>query len=40
MSSVLEEKLREASSIGDTEAVSQLLAQNVDINSQNTINGW
>ncbi|CAG9865155.1 unnamed protein product [Phyllotreta striolata] len=40
MASILEEKLREASSLGDSEVISQLLAQNVDVNSQNPVNGW
>ncbi|XP_057654548.1 ankyrin repeat domain-containing protein 40-like [Diorhabda carinulata] len=40
MSGILEEKLREAASIGDTERVTMLLSQNVDVNSQNSVNGW
>ncbi|RZC27648.1 ankyrin repeat domain-containing protein 40 [Asbolus verrucosus] len=40
MTSVLEEKLREAACIGDIEAVLALLSENLDINSKNSINGW
>lgn len=40
MSGILEEKLREAACIGDIEAVQALIAQNVNINSQNFVNGW
>lgn len=40
MSNLLEEKLREASCIGDTDAVLALLSENVNINSKNPINGW
>ncbi|KAI4457022.1 ankyrin repeat domain 40 [Holotrichia oblita] len=40
MANILEEKLREASSVGDVDAVQTLIAQNVDINSKNVINGW
>lgn len=40
MASILEEKLREAACLGDTEAVETLLAQNVNVNSQNPVNGW
>lgn len=40
MANVLEEKLREASSIGDIDAVQALIAQNIDINSKNIVNGW
>lgn len=35
-----EEKLREAACLGDIEAVQSLIAQNVNVNSQNIINGW
>lgn len=37
---ILEEKLREATCIGDLEAVQILLHQNVNVNSQNPVNGW
>ncbi|XP_066140522.1 ankyrin repeat domain-containing protein 40-like [Euwallacea fornicatus] len=37
---ILEEKLREASCVGDIEAVQVLLSQNVNLNSQNPVNGW
>ncbi|KAG5886170.1 hypothetical protein JTB14_024850 [Gonioctena quinquepunctata] len=40
MAGILEEKLREAACIGDTEAITSLLSQNIDINSQNSVNGW
>lgn len=40
MTSILEEKLREAACIGDTEAVLTLISQNIDINSKNSVNGW
>ncbi|XP_044253261.1 ankyrin repeat domain-containing protein 40-like isoform X2 [Tribolium madens] len=40
MTSILEEKLREAACIGDIEAVLALLSQNLDINSKNSVNGW
>ncbi|KYB25929.1 ankyrin repeat domain-containing protein 40 isoform X1 [Tribolium castaneum] len=40
MSSILEEKLREAACIGDIEAVLALLSQNLDINAKNSVNGW
>ncbi|XP_049817475.1 ankyrin repeat domain-containing protein 40 isoform X4 [Aethina tumida] len=40
MSSILEEKLREASCLGDTEAVLALLSQNINVNSSNIVNGW
>ncbi|KAJ8932427.1 hypothetical protein NQ314_014684 [Rhamnusium bicolor] len=40
MASILEEKLREAACLGDIEAVTALLSQNIDINSQNSVNGW
>lgn len=40
MASVLEEKLREAACVGDIEAVQALVAQNVNVNSQNSVNGW
>ncbi|KAL1488984.1 hypothetical protein ABEB36_014764 [Hypothenemus hampei] len=40
MANILEEKLREASCVGDIEAVEILLSQNVDVNSQNPVNGW
>ncbi len=35
-----EEKLREASCLGDIVAVKQLVQAGVDVNSQNTVNGW
>ena len=34
------ENLREASCIGDYDAVSGLLANGVNVNSQNSVNGW
>lgn len=37
---ILEEKLREATCVGDLEAVQILLHQNVNVNSQNPVNGW
>lgn len=40
MANVLEEKLREASCIGDLEAVEILVFRNVNVNSQNPVNGW
>lgn len=40
MANILEEKLREAACVGDTEAVLNILSQNIDINSQNSVNGW
>ncbi|KAJ3617548.1 hypothetical protein MTP99_007261 [Tenebrio molitor] len=40
MTSILEEKLREAACVGDIEAVLALLSQNIDINSKNNVNGW
>ncbi|ERL91398.1 hypothetical protein D910_08730, partial [Dendroctonus ponderosae] len=40
MANILEEKLREASCIGDLEAVEILLSRNVNVNSQNSVNGW
>ncbi|XP_063903597.1 ankyrin repeat domain-containing protein 40-like isoform X2 [Zophobas morio] len=40
MTSILEEKLREAACIGDIEGVLALLSQNLDINSKNGVNGW
>ncbi|KAB0793168.1 hypothetical protein PPYR_12788 [Photinus pyralis] len=40
MENILEEKLREAACTGDTEALQSLIAQNIDINSQNVVNGW
>ncbi|KAJ8923193.1 hypothetical protein NQ315_001747 [Exocentrus adspersus] len=39
MASILEEKLREAACLGDAEAVQTLLSQNVNVNSQNPVNG-
>ncbi|XP_018329723.1 ankyrin repeat domain-containing protein 40 isoform X1 [Agrilus planipennis] len=40
MANVFEENLREASCVGDIEAVESLLKHNVDINSKNAVNGW
>ncbi|XP_022907960.1 ankyrin repeat domain-containing protein 40-like [Onthophagus taurus] len=40
MSYSAEEKLREASALGDIEGIQNLLAQNVDVNAKNSINGW
>lgn len=40
MANVLEEKLREAACVGDSEAVLNILSQNIDVNSQNSVNGW
>lgn len=40
MANVLEEKLREAACIGDIEAVLNIVSQNIDVNSQNSVNGW
>ncbi|CAG9763127.1 unnamed protein product [Ceutorhynchus assimilis] len=40
MANILEEKLREASCLGDLEGVETLLARNTDVNSQNPVNGW
>ena len=36
----LEERLREAASIGDENAVKCLINKGVDVNSQNAMNGW
>ncbi|XP_072028827.1 ankyrin repeat domain-containing protein 40-like [Amphiura filiformis] len=36
----LEERFREAASIGDQETLGRLLQEGVDINSQNHMNGW
>ena len=36
----LEERFREAASIGDQEGLAKLLQQGVDINTQNHMNGW
>lgn len=38
--STLEEKLREASHLGDLEGVEMVLRQNVDVNAKNDVNGW
>lgn len=35
-----EEKLREACSYGDLEIINSLLNKGVNINSQNSMNGW
>lgn len=35
-----EERLREAACKGDIEALTKLISEDVDINSQNEINGW
>lgn len=40
MANILEEKLREAACTGDAEAVLNILSQNIDVNSQNSVNGW
>ncbi|CAH1154652.1 unnamed protein product [Phaedon cochleariae] len=40
MAEILEEKLREAACLGDVDAVTTLLSQNIDVNSQNSMNGW
>lgn len=40
MANIAEEKLREAACIGDLEALQTLISQNVNINSQNSVNGW
>lgn len=40
MSNTLEEKLREASHLGDLEGIQSMITQDVDINSRNHINGW
>ncbi|CAH0564942.1 unnamed protein product [Brassicogethes aeneus] len=40
MASILQEKLLEASCVGDIEAVAALLSQNTDINGKNIVNGW
>jgi len=37
---VLEEQLREAACIGDTEAVRELINIGVDVNAKHAINGW
>uniref|UniRef100_A0A6P7F3N2 Ankyrin repeat domain-containing protein 40-like isoform X2 n=1 Tax=Diabrotica virgifera virgifera TaxID=50390 RepID=A0A6P7F3N2_DIAVI len=39
MANILEEKLREAVSIGDVDSVNTLLSQKVNVNSQNSVNG-
>lgn len=39
-SKILEEKLREASCIGDYESVIELLSKGVDPNAKHVINGW
>lgn len=36
----LEEKLREACSVGDIEAVEILISKGINVNSKNEINGW
>ena len=36
----LEERFREAASIGDQESLGRLLQQGVNINAQNQMNGW
>ena len=36
----MEEDFREASCIGNIEAVKKLLNHGVNINSQNAVNGW
>lgn len=36
----LQERLREASAIGDVEEVRSLVESGVNVNSQNEINGW
>ena len=35
-----EEKLRESACNGDIDCIRELLLQGVNINSQNSINGW
>ena len=35
-----EEKLREVAATGDNETVISLLAEGVNVNSQNAMNGW
>lgn len=40
MASELEEELREACCIGNTEVIMKLVNKGVNINSQNKINGW
>lgn len=40
MANIAEEKLREAACIGDLEALQTLISQNVNLNSQNSVNGW
>ncbi|KAJ8678873.1 hypothetical protein QAD02_014660 [Eretmocerus hayati] len=37
---LLEEKLREAACVGDTDAVQGLINLGVDVNTQHSINGW
>ncbi|XP_071493487.1 ankyrin repeat domain-containing protein 40-like [Diadema antillarum] len=37
---VIEEKLRESSSIGDRDGIEDCLGQGADVNSQNKMNGW
>lgn len=36
----LQERLREASAVGDLDEVRTLVESGVNINSQNEINGW
>ncbi|XP_017782733.1 PREDICTED: ankyrin repeat domain-containing protein 40-like [Nicrophorus vespilloides] len=36
----LEERFREAACMGDLDAVQALIAQNIDVNSKNPVNGW
>lgn len=40
MANLLEEKLREAAHLGDTEAIQAILAQDINVNAKNSMNGW
>ena len=37
---ILEEQLREAACVGDTDAVQELVNLGVDVNARHAINGW
>lgn len=40
MERVLEERLREAVCVGDTDAVQELVNLGVDVNARHSVNGW
>lgn len=37
---ILEDHLREAACVGDTDAVQELINLGVDVNAKHSINGW